>query len=454
MPNAKPPACHAQVNITYRKLAELKPDPRNARVHSKAQIRQLAASIREFGFNIPVVIDSQDNVLAGHGRLLACRELGYSELPTIRLEHLSPAQARAFQLADNRLAELAHWDERVLAEQLKELAEVNLDFSVELTGFSMPEIDLRIESLAAAANRAGDVADVPPAPAAVAITRPGELWALGRHRLLCGNALEPSCYEALLQGTVAQVVFTDPPYNVPIQGHVSGKGAIVHREFAMACGEMSDEEFTGFLQRVLTLFARHSTSGSIHFLCMDWRHAYTLLKAARGIYELKNLCVWSKDRAGLGSLYRSQHELVFVFKSGTGAHCNNVELGRHGRHRSNIWNYPGIHTLRSGEEGDLLALHPTCKPVQLVADALLDCSKRNAVVLDAFLGSGTTLLAAERVGRVCYAMELDPLYVDVAIRRWQTHSGEAARLLAIGESFAQREAQVHAAHETGEVAHG
>jgi DNA modification methylase len=318
----------------------------------------------------------------------------------------------------------------------------------------MGEIDLRIESLATAVIRAGDAVDVPPAPGAVAITRLGDLWALGRHRLLCGNALEPACYERLLQGTVAQVVFTDPPYNVPIQGHVSGKGAIVHREFAMASGEMSEEEFIDFLQRVLSLFARHSASGSIHFVCMDWRHAYALLKAAREIYELKNLCVWSKDRAGLGSLYRSQHELVFVFKSGAGPHCNNVELGRHGRHRSNIWNYPGIHTLRSGEEGDLLALHPTCKPVQLVADALLDCSKRNAVVLDAFLGSGTPLLAAERVGRVCYAIELDPLYVDVAIRRWQVHSGGCARLLATGESFAQREAQVRAAHAAAEVAHG
>jgi DNA modification methylase len=453
MPIATAPAARGQLSITYRNLAELKPDPRNARVHSKAQTRQLAASIREFGFNIPVVIDGHDNIIAGHGRWLACRELGYSELPIIRLEHLSAAQARAFQLADNRLAEIAVWDERLLAEQLQELAELELGFSIEVTGFSIGEIDLRIESLAARPEPACDPADVPPALAAVAVSRPGDLWAFGKHRLLCGNALEASCYEQLLQGAAAHVVFTDPPYNVPINGHVSGKGTIAHREFAMACGEMSEQQFTDFLQRVITLLARHTTSGSIHFVCMDWRHAHSLLNAAREIYELKNLCIWSKDRAGMGSLYRSQHELVFVFKSGTSPHCNNIELGRHGRDRSNIWNYPGIHTLRSGEEGDLLALHPTCKPVQMVADALLDCSKRNALVLDPFLGSGTTLIAAERVGRVCYAIELDPLYVDVAIRRWQAHTGGCAHLLASGERFTQREAQGRA-QQSAEVQHG
>jgi len=334
------------------------------------------------------------------------------------------------------------WDEHLLAEQLKALSELDLDFSLELTGFSMGEIDFRIESLSASTEEnAPDPDDLPPVAAAFAVTRPGDLWRLECHRLLCADAQDAASYERLLQGALASVVFSDPPYNVPIQGHVSGKGAIVHREFAMASGELSEQEFVEFLRRVLSLLARHSVSGSIHFICMDWRHAEALLSAARAAYtELKNLCVWVKDRAAMGSLYRSQHELVFVFKSGTGAHRNNVELGRHGRDRTNVWHYPSIHTLREGEEGDLLALHPTCKPVKMVADALLDCSKRNDVVLDAFLGSGTTLIAAERVGRICYALEIDPLYVDVAIRRWQAHSGGCARLAASGESFAQREA--------------
>ena len=449
MPTARSSVCPNQVSVSYRTIGELKLDPRNARVHSAAQVRQLAASIEAFGFNVPILVDAQDNVLAGHGRLLACKRLGYVQVPTIRLDHLSEAQARAFQLADNRLAEISTWDERLLAEQLKALSELDLDFSLELTGFSMGEIDVRIESLSASTqDNAPDPDDLLPTAAALAVTRPGDLWLLERHRLLCADAQDPASYERLLQGALASVVFSDPPYNVPIQGHVSGKGAIVHREFAMASGELSEPEFIDFLRRVLSLLARHSVSGSIHFICMDWRHAEALLSAARAAYsELKNMCVWVKDRAGMGSLYRSQHELVFVFKSGTGAHRNNVELGRHGRDRTNVWHYPSIHTLREGEEGDLLALHPTCKPVKMVADALLDCSKRNHVVLDAFLGSGTTLIAAERVGRICYALEIDPLYVDVAIRRWQAHSGGCARLAASGESFAQREANARLANK-------
>jgi DNA modification methylase len=443
MPASRSNTRSTPVSVSYRVINELKPDPRNARLHSKAQIRQLAASIEAFGFNVPILVDAQDNVLAGHARLLACKQLGYTQVPIIRLEHLSAAQARAFQLADNRLAEIAVWDERLLGEQLKELSELNLDFSLELTGFSMGEIDFRIERLSAPAEQAApDPDDIAPAAATVAVTRPGDLWLLGAHRLLCADAQEPSSYTRLMQGSLAKVVFSDPPYNVPIHGHVSGKGAIVHREFAMASGELSEQEFVEFLRRVLALLARFSVSGSIHFICMDWRHAEALLVAARAVYsELKNLCVWVKDRAGMGSLYRSQHELVFVFKSGAAPHRNNVQLGSHGRDRTNVWHYPGIHTLREGEEGDVLTLHPTCKPVKMVADALLDCSKRNDVVLDAFLGSGTTLIAAERVGRVCYGIEIDPLYVDVAIRRWQSHSGAIARLAETEESFAQREAQ-------------
>jgi DNA modification methylase len=412
--------------IVYRPVDDLKPDPANARIHRPRQVRQIARSIETFGFNVPILIDAGLNVIAGHGRLLAARELGWPEVPTIRLEHLTPAQAKAFMIADNRLTENATWDQRLLGAQLKELSELDLDFNLELTGFDMGEIDLLIEG-AELPESAGDeiLPDIDPARV---VTRPGDLWRLGKHRLLCGSALEAESYRLLMGEKRAAVVFTDPPYNVPIDGHATGLGSVRHREFAMAAGEMDEAEFTDFLAVTFRRLDRHSQDGALHFICMDWRHMGEVLAAGKRTYtELKNLCVWAKDNAGMGSLYRSQHELVFVFKSGRGRHRNHVQLGQYGRHRTNVWRYPGINTLsRSGEEGNLLALHPTVKPVAMVADALMDSSSRGEAVLDVFLGSGTTLLASERTGRICYGLELDPVYVDTAIRRWQALTGERA----------------------------
>jgi DNA modification methylase len=392
-----------------------------------------------------VLVDAAGQVIAGHGRVLACRQLGWTEVPTIQLDHLSPVQARAFMVADNRLSDLSKWDEPLLAETLRDLSLADIDFELEAIGFDMGEIDLRIESLQAEVGQGADPADTfaPPAPGP-AVTRPGDLWLLGRHRLLCGDALDPAAYAQLLADAKAVMVFTDPPYNVPIAGHVSGLGAVQHREFAMAVGEMSQAEFTAFLRSAMTLMAQHSTDGSLHFVCMDWRHTEELLAAGRAAYtELKNLCVWAKDNAGMGSLYRSQHELVLVFKAGRAPHRNNVELGRHGRHRSNLWRYAGVNSFgRSTEEGNLLSLHPTVKPVALVADAILDCTARGDVVLDPFLGSGTTLIAAERVGRRCCGMELDPLYADTIIRRWQALTGDVAVHASSSETFDGRTAAI------------
>jgi DNA modification methylase len=419
-------------------INRLKLDPRNPRLHSPRQIARIAGSIRAFGFNVPILIDRDENVLAGHGRVAAALKRGLGEIPVIRLEHLTAVQARAFAIADNRLSETSTWDDRLLGEILRDLAAVELDFDLEATGFSMGEIDLRIEGLSVStgngpdpADQLPEIADQPP------VSRSGDLWQLGRHRILCGDALEPGSFDALMQGVRAQVVFTDPPYNVPIAGFVSGKGRVRHREFPMASGEMTTARFTRFLTTVLQLLARHSTAGSLHFLCMDWRHQFELLTAAEAVYsELKNLCVWVKDNAGMGSLYRSQHELIFVFKNGKAPHRNNVELGQHGRNRTNVWHYPHVGNFgRIGEEGNLAALHPTVKPVGLIADAILDCSARGDVVLDPFLGSGSTLIAAERVGRPCYGIELDPLYVDTAIRRWQHFTGESAVHAAARKRF-------------------
>jgi DNA modification methylase len=425
------------MSIVYRAIDQLKPDPNNARRHSKKQIRQIAHSIKAFGFNVPILIDRDENVIAGHGRLLACRELGMTVVATLCLDHLTPAQARAFMIADNRLSEIATWDDRLLAQQLKDLSLLGLDFTLELPGFEMAEIDLRIASLDDPPEH-DDPADlVPEVPAGPPISKVGDVWQLHRHRVLCGSALDSAAFVVLMGEKRATMVFSDPPYNVPIDGHASGLGATHHRPFPMASGEMNRTEFTTFLGDAFRNLTAFSVNGSIHFICMDWRHLDELLTAGRDAYgELKNLCVWVKDNAGMGSLYRSQHELVFVFKHGRNGHRNNVQLGRFGRNRSNIWQYRRASSFaRCGEEGNLLALHPTVKPVAMVADAILDCSARGDTVLDAFLGSGTTLIAAERTGRRCYGMELDSLYVDTIVRRWQALTGGSARHAAIGRSF-------------------
>lgn len=433
-----------------RQLSDLTPDPRNARAHSKRQIRQIAESIKVFGFNVPVLIDGQGKVIAGHGRLEACKLLGWNEVPAISLEHLTEAQARAFAIADNRLTDTSSWDDRLLGEALKELTSVDIDFSIEATGFSITEIDLRIEGLGEAPT--DDAADNLPTPVpGPATSAPGDLWSIGDHRLLCGNALDPADYTRLFGTQSATAVFTDPPYNVRVDGHVSGLGQHHHREFAMASGEMDKEAFTRFLGTAFDNMSRHLNDGGLVYAFMDWRHIDEMLAAGTQAFgALKNLIVWAKTNAGMGSMYRSQHELVFLFKKGNAPHTNNVELGRNGRHRTNVWTYPGANSFGRGhdEEGDLLALHPTPKPVQLVADAILDCSRRREVILDPFLGSGTTLIAAEKTGRRCFGLELDPLYADTIIARWQRLTGGEARLEGTGETFASiTEARKAARHD-------
>lgn len=422
------------LNIEYRPIASLAPRSRNPRTHTPKQIRQIGTSIREFGFTNPILIDRENIVVAGHGRIEAAKILGLTEVPTIRLEDLSPAQIRAYVIADNRLAELAGWDKDILVLEFEELSALDLDFDVDITGFSGAEIDAMI----ADAEGTDPAADAIPgsAPDAPVVTRPGDLWILGRHRVLCADATKSESYATLLDGHKADMVFTDPPYNVPVDGHVCGLGRIKHVEFAMASGEMSEAAFTSFLETVFHNLAAFSVDGSIHFACIDWRHLHEMLSAGRVAYaELKNLCVWTKTNGGMGSLYRSQHELVCVFKNGTGPHVNNVELGKNGRYRTNVWSYAGVNSF--GAEREALALHPTVKPVALVADAILDCSKRGALVLDPFGGSGSTLIAAERTGRRGALIELEPRFVDTIIRRFETYTGDLARHAATGLSFAE-----------------
>ena len=428
------------MKIESTPVRELRPHPNNARTHSQKQLRQIARSIEQFGFCNPVLVDDAKQIIAGHGRVEAAKLLGIDAVPTCQLSHLSDGDKRAYVLADNKLAEKAGWDRELLAIELQGLIELEVD--IELTGFEMAEIDLILEEAREASGAASGPEDQAPEPSpGPAVSQIGDLWLLGGHRLLCGDARDKAAYDQLLAGAKAEFVFTDPPYNVAIDGHVCGLGRVRHRDFAMGCGEMSEAEFTAFLTAVFGLLAENTIDGSIHQICMDWRHLGEMLGAGRTVYrELKNLCVWNKSNAGMGSFYRSKHELVFVWKSGTAAHINNFELGQHGRHRSNVWDYAGVNSMRAGRM-DELAMHPTVKPVGLVADAIKDCSHRAGLVLDPFCGSGTILIAAERTGRKARALEIDPNYVDVAVRRWQAYTGKSAVLSGSGETFETTEAR-------------
>ena len=414
------------------KVSDLKPHERNPRTHSKTQIRQIADSIRRFGFTNPVLVDAENRIIAGHGRVEAARLLKMTDVPTIRIDRFSEAERRAYIIADNRLAELAGWDEELLALELGEILNLEPGFDTDLIGFETAEIEKLLNSLDGT-----DVSDgeIEPDESGPPVTRPGDLWLLDRHRLICGDALDAGVYSRLLDGKRAQMVFTDPPYNVPIDGNVCGLGKVKHEEFVMASGEMSEAEFTEFLSASMSNLAEFSEDGSIHFVCMDWRHLQEVLSAGKAAYEeLKNLIVWNKDNGGMGAFYRSKHELIFAFKKGTAAHINNFGLGQHGRYRTNVWDYAGVNSLKA-ERAEELAMHPTVKPVAMVADAIRDCSKRNGIILDAFCGSGTTIIAAEQTRRIGCGIELDPRYVDVAIRRWQKLTGKQAVLAGSDVTF-------------------
>jgi len=422
------------LSIAYLPIGSIIPDPQNARKHPARQLAQLKAGMGQFGFTAPILIDEGRMIIAGHARLEVAKSLGLELVPAIQLRHLTPAQKTALALADNKLGDLSSFDPDALAAQLRELCAV--DFQIEFTGFSTAEVDILLEAPSLAV---GDPADEVASPALdePATTRPGDLWLMDDHALLAGNALKAASYEQLLGDRLADMVFTDPPYNVKIQGHVSGLGKVRHQEFAMASGEMASEDFVQFLETYMSQAARFSADGSVHYHCMDWRHLPEILTAGARVYKkLIALCVWNKSNAGMGSLYRSKHELVLVYKNGAKPHTNNINLGCDGRYRTNVWDYPGANAFGRTRDADLAA-HPTVKPVALVADAIRDCSRRGDTVLDPFAGSGTILLAAERTGRKAAAIELDPRYVDTAVRRWEQHTGKEARLAATGQTFAE-----------------
>ena len=420
--------------IVERNITSLKPYAANARTHSKQQVKQIAASLERFGFTNPVLISDEGEIIAGHGRVEAAKSLGWKAVPTIALSHLSATERRAYVLADNKLALNAGWDRDVLAIELQAL--VDLDFEVELTGFSLAEIDLVLDEASDADPDGIDAAEDEVAFATgKPVSRQGDLWHLGRHRLLCGDARSSIDFEALLGSEQSDLVFTDPPYNVAIDGNVCGLGAVKHREFAFASGEMSETQFTEFLTVTLGNAAAMMRDGAIAFMCMDWRHMGELLAAGKASFtELKNLVVWNKTNGGMGAFYRSKHELIFVYKQGTAAHTHSFGLGETGRYRTNVWDYAGISSIGANRSEEL-AMHPTVKPVALIADAIRDCSRRGEIILDCFGGSGSTLIAAEKTGRCARLIEYDPLYCDTIIRRWERLTGKRATLAVTHETF-------------------
>lgn len=420
-----------ELQVIYRPLEDLSPFIGNARTHSRKQVAQIAASIEAFGFTNPILVDERHELIAGHGRLLAAKSLGLASIPVIVLSDLSEAQKRALRLADNKIALNAGWDTEVLKIELDALAD--LSFELELTGFATGEIDV----ISAAPPDPDD--EIVPATPNAPVTRPGDLWRLGEHRLLCGDSRQIEVIASVMGDALADAAFTDPPYNVRIDGNAVSRGT--HAEFAMASGEMTPAEFTAFLVQTLGACAAVSRDGAVHFVCMDHRHVGELTTAGDSVYGQRlNICVWNKSNAGMGSLYRSRHELVFVFRVGQVPAFNAVELGRHGRNRTNVWDYASVNSFRGSRREDL-ALHPTVKPAGLVADAIRDVTRKGERVLDAFLGSGTTLIAAERTGRICHGVEYEPRYVDVAIERWSAMTGRSAILERTGASFEKLKAQ-------------
>lgn len=419
--------------IVDRSIADLKPHKTNARTHSPAQIVQIADSIEKFGFLNPVLVDSDGRIIAGHGRIAAAKKLGFQTIPTICIDGMNEADRRAYIIADNRLAELAGWDDEILKLEFAGILELDASFDLEVTGFSETQVlNLVTDGSADEADQNISKIDDSKPP----ITKLGDIWQLGDHRLICGDARDPAVYDLLMDGSRAQMIFTDPPYNVPIDGHVCGLGSVKHEDFAMAAGEMSAAEFTKFLSDTFEQMARTSTDGAIHYICMDWRHISEIMAAGNKHYtELKNLIIWNKDNGGMGSFYRSKHELIFAFKNGSGKHINNFGLGDTGRYRTNVWDYAGVNSMHEGRAEEL-AMHPTVKPVAMIADAILDCSKRGGLILDPFCGSGSTIIAAEQTKRKAFAIELDPKYCDVTIKRWQSQTGCDAVLSGLDSTFA------------------
>jgi DNA modification methylase len=420
-------------------IDDLKAPKRRVHSASEVHIAEVQASIETFGFARPILVSEDLTIVDGVDAVEAARRLGLTTLPCIVIDHLGEEELRLLTIAINRLPQKAEWDLDVLRIEFEQLAD--LGAPIEVSGFEAPEIDILLLEDEDDAARP-EPGPLEPERRSRAVSAPGDLWLLGEHRILNGNALVPDDYDALLAGTKVRFCFTDEPFNVPVRGHIT-RGD--HAEFRMASGEMTDTEFLSFISGWMSAASAHVIDGGMLASFVDWRGVEATLRAGREQgFELLNLVVWNKSNGGMGSLWRSKHELLPFFKIGSAPNINNVELGRRGRWRSNVWDAPGASSLGSDSRKGLKA-HPTVKPVALLVDALLDVTERGDGVLDPFLGSGSTLIAAEKTGRVAFGIELDEHYVDVAIQRWAILTGRDAILKATGETFTQVQARRHMA---------
>lgn len=418
------------LRVEYLPIDALQPADRRVRKSTASQNAKVELSLRQFGVCSPILIDGDRRIVHGHVVWETARRLGLETIPAVRIGHLNQAERRALAIALNRLGETGEWDVEALKVEFDELIELEVD--VIATGFDLAEVDALLLEDDADEPEADDV----PMVSESQVSQLGDLWLMGEHRLLQGDARDREVYARLItEGQGVRLALTDVPFNVPIRGHCTGQAH--HREFAIAHGELSREEFDAFNKDWMRPASSVLVDGGLLATFIDWRSVDLILSAGRELgLDLLNIVVWAKSNAGQGSLWRSQHEMLPVFKKGGAPHVNHVELGRWGRYRSNVWTYPGASTLGSdAREG--LAVHPTVKPRALLEDALLDITNRGDVVLDCFLGSGSTLLAAEATGRVCRAIEIDGRYCDVALARWQQMTGREAILEETGETHAE-----------------
>ena len=418
-------------SLVWIPLDDLSIPKRQLRLHPKSQIKKIAESLEKFGCVAPILVDQHNNVVAGVARIRAARLIGLQTILAVRIEHLTDEEIHLYRIADNRLAEDSDWNSPELKLEFEDLIVLGQDITI--TGFDQPETDIILSDGSPAPDRADEIRAVD--TDTVPVTRLGDTWQVGAHRIHCGDAQNSAVFSELLGGEEVKAVFTDPPYNVSVASHIGGLGRHKHREFVMASGEMSPELYSAFLKNTVENAVRSAIKGAVLFVCIDWRSSDTLKRAADAIgLEALNLCVWNKTNGTMGSLYRSKHELIWVFRVPGAGHTNNVQLGKHGRNRSNVCDYPGANTPGSDSNRDL-ALHPTIKPVALIADAIRDVTNRGDIVLDIFGGVGSTLLAAERTGRQARLIELDPCYVDAALHRIREHTGLCIHLKQTGQSF-------------------
>jgi DNA modification methylase len=422
--------------ISYVPTSTLHQMQRNVRRHSRRKIQRLTHFMVKSRIITPLLIDQNNTVILGNARLEALRYLLFTEVPVIKVDHLTPAMIRSLVIAENQFCISGDWDKKYLARELAALGPIlKEEFDLDLTdlGFETAEVDLLLGDISLSA----DADTVPEVTAGSTVSKKGCIWIMGEHRLVCGDARDEAIYKSLMGTALAEMVFADLPYNVPTEGHICGNGAIQHREFAMAAGEMTPEQFIAFMAEIFALLRKYSKEGSVHMQCMDWRHSFEILSAAREAgYTYLNMACWVKHVGGMGSFLRSQHELVHIFQSGKGPFINNVMLGKYGRNRTNVWNYEGANSFSKARKDDL-ALHPTVKPVDLIADAIKDCSDRGGIVLDCCGGSGSTLIACEQTARIARLIEIDEHYCDVIVQRWQRTTGNQAVLELTGETFDQ-----------------